>query len=152
MELRAAALSLLQAGLHDHCHTNSATVTATTQMLAKCELHFDPDASSRRSYFECAGFLLQMRGNDIMTRRTAPAYGDRYIAVLAPELCLLLQTPWSSKLAPMPGTCTEGLPSMEGAEVIDGILASAKSFWRISSGFRHCNLCDNSLKVMSRWN
>lgn len=128
MELRASALSLLQAELHDPGQANSAAVIATTLMLANCELHFDPNASYWRSHFQCASVLLAE------TRRPESDEPDdiglwrlinRLFSLL--EFLVSLPAPEFSKSIPvMSKDYPKELPFVESVGVIDGNLACSQ--------------------------
>ncbi|OAQ96975.1 hypothetical protein LLEC1_02220 [Akanthomyces lecanii] len=128
MELRASALSLLQAELHNTGQGNSAAVIATTLMLANCELHFDPDASFWRSHFECASLLL---ADARRQESDEPDYIglwrliDRLSSLL--EFLVSLPAPWSSKSTPaISKAYPKELPSVESIGTIDGNMACTR--------------------------
>lgn len=128
MELRASALSLLQADLHDPGHANSAAVIATTLMLANCELHFDPDASFWRSHFECASLLLadaRRRESDEPDTIGLWRLINRLFSLL--EFLVSLPAPGPSKSMPAVSKAyPEELPFVESVGVIDGNLACSQ--------------------------
>lgn len=126
MELRAAALSLLQAALHEHDRASSAAVIATTLMLATCELQFEPDAKFWRTHFECASHLLADARQKGIPAKTASTglwrLIDRQFAVM--EFLLSLPAPWPSTPTRIgPESCPQNLPSVDCVGVIDANLA-----------------------------
>ncbi|ATY66079.1 C6 finger domain [Cordyceps militaris] len=125
MELRSAALSLLQTELRGHDRTNSAAVIATTLMLATCELHFDPEASCWRSHFDCARLLLaeaRREGHDRTDSTGLWRLIDRMYSLM--EFLVSLPAPWPSKYTPLvPDSFPQALPCVESVGVIDGNLA-----------------------------
>lgn len=128
LELRATALSLLQTQLYDDSLSISAAIIATTLMLASCELHFDPDASSWRNHFECASFLLadaERKGLD----RTGDPVLWRFIHRLFITQKFLVSLPSPSQSAsslPVPLDHPLELPSVDHVGVIDSSLACCR--------------------------
>ncbi|KAJ3493979.1 hypothetical protein NLG97_g4375 [Lecanicillium saksenae] len=134
MELRAAALSFLQASLRDYDHASSPAVIATTLMLATCELQFDPDAKFWRSHFECAGRLLaDARQSDISDKTASTDLWrliDRQFAVM--EFLISLPAPWPSSPTHVGfKDCPDNLPSVTCIGVIDGNLACTQDLLEV---------------------
>ncbi|KAJ6786202.1 hypothetical protein PWT90_04708 [Aphanocladium album] len=134
MELRAVALSFLQASLHDHDHDKSAAVIATTLMLATCELHFDTYAKSWRSHFEYAGRLIADAGQSRTADKTDSTklwrLIDRQFAVM--EFLLSLPAPWTSTSSCIgPRNYPMDLPLVACIGVIDGSLACSQDLLEI---------------------
>lgn len=134
MELRAAALSLLQESLHGSDHANSAAVIATTLMLATCELQFDPDAKFWRTHFEYAGRLISDgRRRGIADKTASPDLWrliDRQFAVM--EFLVSLPAPWTSTSALIGSqSCLQDLPLVDSIGIIDGNLACTKDLLEV---------------------
>ncbi|KAJ4155078.1 hypothetical protein LMH87_000343 [Akanthomyces muscarius] len=141
MELRASALSLLQADLHDPGHANSVAVIATTLMLANCELHFDPDASFWRSHFECANLLLadaRRRESDEPDTIGLWRLINRLFSLL--EFLVSLPAPRPSKSMPVVSKAyPEELPFVESVGVIDALRSLCRSKCVRIGSHRQCD-------------